>query len=112
MELVVPSKAEDCAAVPPFKFGNPSTYYASLRRTASLFRPSERLVQPRLATIGCVAMNDATLGRSVESRNRRANLIGAALWRGADLFLQSAQVRLNASIMDRSPKRLSGTFAG
>jgi len=28
------------------------------------------------------------------------------------LFLQSAQVRLNASIMDRSPKRLSGTFAG
>jgi len=27
------------------------------------------------------------------------------------LFLQSAQMRLNASVMDRSPKRLSGTFA-
>jgi hypothetical protein len=57
-------------------------------------------------------MNDPTLGRFVDRGNRRANLIGAALWRGADLFLQSAQVRLNASIMDRSPKRLSGTFAG
>jgi hypothetical protein len=112
MELVVPSKAEDCAAVPPRKFGNPSTYYASLRRTASLFSPSERLVQPRLATIGCVAMNDPTLRRFVDSRNRRANLIGGALWRQADLFLQSAQVRLNASIMGRSSKCLSGTFTG
>jgi hypothetical protein len=57
-------------------------------------------------------MNDPTLGRFVDSRNRRANLIGGALWRGADLFLQSAQVRLNASIMDRSPKRLSAAFGG
>jgi len=57
-------------------------------------------------------MNDPTLGRFVDSRNRRANLIGAALWRGADLFLQAAQVRLNASIMDRSSKCLSGTFSG
>jgi hypothetical protein len=32
------------------------------------------------------------------------NLIGGALWRGADLFLHSAQVRLNASIMHRSSK--------
>ena len=77
-----------------------------------LFRRGKRLVQPRLATIGGVAMNDAVLGRFVDSRNRRANLIGGALWRGADVFLQSAQVRLNASIMDRSSKRLSGTFAG
>ena len=79
--------------------------------TVRLFR-SERLVQPRLATIGSVAMNDPTLSRFVDSRNRRANLIGGALWRGADLFLQSAQVRLNAPIVDRSPKRLSGTFTG
>ena len=57
-------------------------------------------------------MNDSTLGGLVDRRNRRANLIGAALWRGADLFLQSAQMRLNASVMDRSPKRLSGAFAG
>jgi hypothetical protein len=57
-------------------------------------------------------MNNPTLGRFVDGRNRRANLIGGALWRGADLFLQSAQVRLNASIMERSPKRLSGTFGG
>jgi hypothetical protein len=56
-------------------------------------------------------MNDPTLGGLVD-RGNCANLICAALWRGADLFLQSAQVRLNASIMDRSPKRLSGTFAG
>ena len=112
MELLVPSKAEDCAAVPPRKFGNPSTYYASLRRTASLFSPGECFVQPRLATIGRVAMNDPTLGRLVDRGNRRANLIGAVLWRGADLFLQCAQVRLNASIMDRSPKRLSRTFGG
>ena len=47
-------------------------------------------------------MNDPTLGRFVDRRNRRANLFGAALWRRADLFLQSAQVRLNASIMERS----------
>ena len=80
--------------------------------TARLFRRGERLVQPRLATIGGVAMDDSTLGCFVDSRNRRANLIGGALWRGADLFLQSAQVRLNASIMHRSPKRLSGTFGG
>jgi hypothetical protein len=57
-------------------------------------------------------MNDPILGRFVDSRNRRANLIGGALWRGADLFLQSAQVRLNASIMGRSSKCLSSTFTG
>jgi hypothetical protein len=56
-------------------------------------------------------MNDSTLGRFVDRRNRRATLIGGTLWRGADLFLQSAQVRLNASIMGRAPKRLSGTFS-
>jgi hypothetical protein len=79
--------------------------------TVRLFR-SERLVQPRLATIGRVAMNDPTLRSFVDGRNRRANLIGGALWRGADLFLKSAQVRLNASIMRRSSKCLSGTFTG
>ena len=79
--------------------------------TARLFR-GERLVQPCLAAIGRVAMNDPTLRSFVDSRNRRANLIGGALWRGADLFLQFAQVRLNASIMGRAPKRLSGTFTG
>ena len=78
----------------------------------ALFRPSERLVQPRLATMGGVAMNDSPLGGLVDCRNRRTNLIGGALWRGADLFLQSAQVRLDASIMDRSSKCLSGTFSG
>jgi hypothetical protein len=111
MELLVPSKAEDCSAVPPRKFGNPLTYYASLRRTASLFR-RQRFVKTRLPTIGNVAMNDPTLGRLVDRGNRGANLIGAVLWRGADLFLQCAQVRLNASIMNRPPKRLSGTFGG
>ena len=55
-------------------------------RYVALFR-CERSVKPRLATIGRVAVNDSTLGRFVDSRNRRANLIGAALWRGADLFL-------------------------
>ena len=54
---------------------------AVLRMTGSLLRPGECLVQPRLATIGGVAMNDAILGRFVDSRNRRANLIGSALWR-------------------------------
>jgi hypothetical protein len=77
----------------------------------ALFR-RKRFVKTRLATIGRVAMNDPTLGRLVDRGNRRANLIGAALWRGADLFLLSAQVRLNASIMERTPKRLSGTFGG
>ena len=57
-------------------------------------------------------MNDPALGRLVDRGNRRANLIDAALWRGADLFLQFAQMRFNTSIMERSPKRLSGTFAG
>ena len=57
-------------------------------------------------------MNDPTLGRLVDRGNRRANLIDGALWRGADLFLQSAQVRLNTSIMSGSSKCLSGTFTG
>ena len=48
---------------------------------SALLRPSERLVQPRLATIGGIAMNDPTFGRFVDSRNRRANLFGGALWR-------------------------------
>ena len=48
---------------------------------SALFRPGERLVQSRLATISGVAMNDPILGRSVDSRNRRVNLIGGALWR-------------------------------
>jgi hypothetical protein len=88
-----------------------STPLRSAQVATRLFR-RWRLVKTRLATIGRVAMNDPALGRLVDCGNRRANLIGAALWRGADLFLQSAQVRLNASIMDRSPKSLSGTFAG
>jgi hypothetical protein len=49
-------------------------------------------------------MNDPTLGRFVDRGNRRVNLIGAELWRGADSFLQPAQMRLNASIMDRPSK--------
>jgi hypothetical protein len=57
-------------------------------------------------------MNDPTLGRLVDSGNRGVNLIGGGLWRGTDLFLQSAQVRLNASIMGRSPNGLSATFTG
>jgi len=88
-----------------------STPLRSAQVAARLFR-RYRFVKTRLATVGHIAMNDPTLGRLVDRGNRRANLIGAALWRGADLFLQSAQVRLNASVMDRSPKRLSGTFAG
>ena len=55
--------------------------FAPLRMTACLFRRGKRLVQPRLATIGGVAMNDPTFGRFVDSRNRRANLFGGALWR-------------------------------
>lgn len=84
--------------------------YQRKGRRLSLFR-RQSFVETRFATIGSVAMNDPTLGRFVDRRNRRVNLIGAALWRGADSFLHSAQVRLNASIMDRSSKRLSGTFA-
>jgi hypothetical protein len=49
--------------------------------TTCLFRRGKRLVQSRLATISGVAMNDPILGRFVDSRNRRANLIGGALWR-------------------------------
>jgi hypothetical protein len=39
----------------------------------------ERFVKPRFTTIGCVAMNNSGLGRFIDSRNRRANLIGTAL---------------------------------
>ena len=80
--------------------------------TTPLFCPSERLVQPRLATIGSVAMNDPIFSRLVDSRNRDSDLIGGALWRQADLFLQSAQVRLYTSIVRRSSKRLSSAFTG
>src|SRR5215471_3880196 len=77
----------------------------------ALFR-RKRFVKTRLATIGGVAMNDPVLGRFVDRGNRRANLIGATLWGGADLFLQSAQMRLNAPITCGSSKGLSGTFSG
>ena len=78
---------------------------------SSLFR-RQRFVKTRLAAIGRVAMNDSTLGGLVDCRNRRVNLICGALWRQADLFLQPAQVRLNASITARSSKGLPGTFTG
>ena len=57
-------------------------------------------------------MNDPVFGRFIDRRNRCANLICCALWRGADLFLQPAQVRLDASVVERSSKCLSGTFSG
>jgi hypothetical protein len=57
-------------------------------------------------------MNYPAFGRFVDRRNRRTNLIGGVLWRGPDLFLQSAQVRLNASIVGRSSECLSRTFSG
>jgi hypothetical protein len=57
-------------------------------------------------------MNDPILRRLVDCRNRRANLIDRALWRGTDLFLQSAEMRLNASVVGGSPTRLSSTFSG
>ena len=57
---------------------NPST---PLRTTARSFGRGERLVKMRLVAIGCVAMNNPTLGRLVDCRNRHANLIGRGLWR-------------------------------
>ena len=45
---------------------------------AALFR-RKRFVKPRLATIGCIAMNDPALGRFIDRRNRSANLIATAL---------------------------------
>ena len=80
--------------------------------TVRLFRPAERSIETRLAPIGRVAMNYPALGRFVDRRDRRANLIDGALWRGPDLFLQSAQVRLHASIVGRSSECLSRTFSG
>jgi len=47
----------------------------------ALFRRGECLVQPRLATIGGIAMNDPVLGGLVDSRNGGANLIGGAFGR-------------------------------
>jgi hypothetical protein len=72
----------------------------------------QRLVKTRLATVGRIAMNNPTLRRFVDRRNCRANLVGVGRWCGADLFLQCAQVGLNASIVGRSYQRLSGTFSG
>ena len=40
-----------------------------------------RFVKTRLPTIGRIAMNDSTLGRFVDRRNRRTNLIRRPLWR-------------------------------
>lgn len=81
------------------------------RETTRLFR-RQRLVETRLATVRRVPMNDPTLRRLVDRRNCRLNLIGGGRWRGNDLFLQCAQVRLHASIVGRSYKRLPGTFCG
>ena len=48
------------------------------RMTMRLFRRDECFIKTRLATIGRVAMNDPAFRRFVDSRNRRANLIGRA----------------------------------
>src|SRR3954466_9275497 len=85
--------------------------FATFSLTAALFC-RERLVQARLATVSGVAMNDAIFGRFVDSRNRGANLFRGAFCRQTNLFLQPAQVRLDASIMGRSFERLSRTFTG
>ena len=58
-----------------------SHYSTTHSSTTPLFGWCECPVQPGLATIGGVAMNDPALGRFVDSRNRLANLIGGALWR-------------------------------
>ena len=81
------------------------------RRLAARLLHRQRFIKPRLAAIGGVAMNDPVFGRFVDRRNCRTELIGCAIWRGPDLFLQSAQVRLNASITGRPLECLSGTFS-
>src|SRR5262245_26219192 len=50
-----------------------------LKMTPCLFRRGERLVKTRLSTIGRVTMNNPTLGRFIDSRDRCANLIGGTL---------------------------------
>jgi len=53
--------------------------FAPLGMTPCLFRRGERFVKTRLSTIGRVTMNNPTLGRFIDSRDRCANLIGGTL---------------------------------
>jgi len=50
-------------------------------RIATRLLRSLRFVKTRVPTIGRIAMNDSTLGRFVDRRNRRTNLIRRPLWR-------------------------------
>ena len=113
MELVIAAQSRIAQQYLNVSSGIVRLYYAPLTRTASaLFSPGECLVQPRLATIRRIAMNDPALGRFVDRRNDCANFIAIRRWRGAYLLLQSSQVRLNAFITTRSAQSLPGAFSG
>jgi hypothetical protein len=51
-------------------------------------RASDQSIESRLAAIGCVAVNDAALGRFIEGGNQSANLFDIGLGRAASAFLQ------------------------
>ena len=73
-------------------------------------RAGNQSIEPRFATIGGIAMNDAALGCFIESGNQAANLFGVRFGRAANAFLQRAQTRPHATVLVSALERLSGTF--
>jgi hypothetical protein len=69
------------------------------RKIERLLFCGEKRVQSRFATIGRVAMNYASLGRSIESGNQTANLRCVRLLISTGAFLQIAQTRAHAAVL-------------
>jgi hypothetical protein len=89
---------------------DPSTALRSAQDDGTLFRRLERFVEPRLATIGCVFVNDTALCSFIDCRDQRANLIHVGRLLGARLLLHRAQTRHRAAITQRAFQGLASTF--
>jgi hypothetical protein len=73
----------------------------------------QQVIEPRLAPIRGVFLNDAALGCFIDCGNQKTNLICVRCGvRTAGVLLHSAKTRENAAIAKRPARRLSSTFSG
>jgi hypothetical protein len=73
---------------------------------------SERAIQPRLAAVSGIAMDDTAFGRLIDCRDKRADLIGIRLFGRARAPLHRPQACHNAAVAQRSFECLTGAFGG
>ena len=68
---------------------------------ATLLRRRQRLIQPRLATIRSIFVNDSALGSFINCGDYRTNLIPGS-FRGTNSLLHSTQTRYDTPIAKRT----------